>query len=87
MLPGSVVAQCISMALVFNDVSARLSRIVRVIDAEFEEMPGLRLTLPQARRLWHLSEEECEQALDYLCRLGLLTQDLTGHYLRRRFEY
>ena len=69
-----------------NDVSARLSSIVHIIDAEFDEMPGLRLTLPQARRLWHLSSEECEEALEQLCRLGLLTQDLTGHYLRRRYE-
>ncbi len=75
------------MDVAFSDVSARLSSIVQVIDAEFEEMPGLRLTLAQARRLWHLSEEECDQALDYLCRLGLLTMDSTGHYLRRRFEY
>ncbi len=75
------------MGVAFNDVSARLSSIVRVIDAEFDEMPGLRLTLSQARRLWHLSDEECELAFDHLCRVGLLTQDLNGHYLRRRFEY
>jgi hypothetical protein len=75
------------MGIAFDDVSARLSSIVQVIDAEFEEMPGLRLTLAQARRLWHLSEGECDQALDYLCRLGLLTLDATGHYLRRRFDY
>lgn len=75
------------MAAAFTDVSSRLSDIVRLIDAEFEEMPGLRLTVAQARRLWHLSEEECDRALDYLCRLGLLTRDSTGHYLRRRFDY
>jgi hypothetical protein len=69
-----------------NDVSARLSGIEHIIDAEFDEMPGLRLTLSQARRLWHLSPEACELALEQLCRLGLLTRDLTGHYLRRRVE-
>jgi hypothetical protein len=75
------------MGVAFEHVSARLSSVVRVIDAEFEEMPGLRLTRPQARRLWHLSDDECEQALEHLCRLGLLAQDPTGRYLRRRFEY
>jgi hypothetical protein len=75
------------MGIAFEDVSARLSSIVQVIDAEFDEMPGLRLTLSQARRLWHLSQEECDQALDYLCRLGLLTRDSNGHYRRRRFDY
>jgi len=33
---------------------------------EFEEQPGLRLTRPQIRRLWNLSERTCSEVLAYL---------------------
>lgn len=68
-------------------LSARITDIARVIDGEFREMPGMRLTQPQIRRLCHLSDPECEQALDYLCHSGLLTQDETGRFFRRRADY
>lgn len=51
-----------------------------IVDAEFREMPGLRLTAPQAQRLWHLSPEECRDVLDYLTRKGRLQRDRTGQY-------
>ncbi len=34
--------------------------------SEFNEMPGLRLTLPQASRLWNLDLASCEQVIDAL---------------------
>lgn len=71
---------------VLEDVAARVTGIAQVIDSEFHEMPGMRLTRPQVRRLWNLSDAECEQVLEYLCKAGLLTQDETGRYLRRRFD-
>jgi hypothetical protein len=46
------------------------------IHAEFSEMPGLQLTLPQAARLFNLDPAQCERALGSLvdrgalCRLG-----------------
>lgn len=57
-----------------------MDRIVRVIDAEFREMPGMRLTPSQVRRLWNLSEGECEAVLDRLLRAGQLIRDPTGRY-------
>jgi hypothetical protein len=36
------------------------------IRGEFSEMPGLRLTLAQACRLWHLERAMCEGALQRL---------------------
>lgn len=33
------------------------------IRGEYREMPGLRLTLPQACRLWQLDVETCEAVL------------------------
>ena len=48
------------------------------IDAEFAEMPGLRLTEAQIRRRWLLSEAECTAVLDYLTMARHLAQDHCG---------
>ena len=40
--------------------------IVRRIQGEFLEMPGLRLTEPQARRLWALEPSLCSAVLTEL---------------------
>ena len=45
------------------------------IEAEFREMPGLTLTLPQAARLFSLEPARCEQILLALVRRGLLRTD------------
>ena len=42
------------------------------IQAEFVEMPGLRLTLGQASRLFGMDREDCRQALDRLVQGGAL---------------
>lgn len=75
------------MTLAFGDAGARVVDIVRVIDAEFEEMPGMRLTDAQIRRLWNLSTQDAELVLAHLCGLGRLVRDQTGRYFRRQFDY
>ena len=40
--------------------------------AEYHEMPGLMLTLPQAMRLFGACRIECQQTLDQLVAEGLL---------------
>ena len=51
-------------------VTASCSRItdalIQRVCGEFLEMPGLRLTRQQARRLWGLDEPTCRQVLDFL---------------------
>jgi hypothetical protein len=42
------------------------------IRAEFAEMPGLKLTLPQAARLFNLEKERCERVLGRLVEAGAL---------------
>jgi hypothetical protein len=44
----------------------------RRILAEFSEMPGLKLTLPQACRLFNIERGRCEGALDALVCEGFL---------------
>jgi hypothetical protein len=45
------------------------------LTAEFSEMPGLRLTLAQAVRLFSLDTERCAQVLDILVERGVLSTD------------
>ena len=52
------------------------------IRAEFNEMPGLRLTFHQAQRLWGLDEKTCLNALAELVGSGFLARN-AGHYSRR----
>ena len=37
--------------------------VIRRVQGEFLEMPGLRLTEPQARRLWGLDAASCSDLL------------------------
>jgi hypothetical protein len=43
------------------------------IRAEFKEMPGLKLTLPQASRLFNVDAARCERVLETLVARGLLS--------------
>jgi hypothetical protein len=42
------------------------------IEAEFREMPGLALTLPQAARLFSIEPAQCERVFDALVHDGRL---------------
>jgi len=46
--------------------------VVDRVRAEFVEMPGLELTLPQAVRLWGMGPDDCRQVLDALAEAGFL---------------
>ena len=50
------------------------------VRGEFLEMPGLRLTREQARRLWGLDDETCARVLDILMRSGFLLCGDDGRY-------
>ena len=52
------------------------------ISAEYLEMPGLRLTLRQALRLWGLDEPTCTAALDTLLESKFLCRRIDGTYMR-----
>ena len=43
-----------------------MTELVGRIRAEFLEMPGLRLTVTQASRLWGLDEGACRRVIDVL---------------------
>ena len=52
---------------------------IDVIRREFGEMPGMRLTRAQIRRLWNLSLSECDRVVDALIADGFLVQTSGGH--------
>jgi hypothetical protein len=45
------------------------------IRAEYREMPGLKLTLAQASRLFNLEPHRCARALEALVKVGVLWTD------------
>ena len=61
-------------------------RLLRRMWDENVEMPGLRLTRAQARRLWSLDESTCRQLLGVLVRAKLLICDPDGRYARAAQE-
>ena len=54
-----------------------------LIRMEYHELPALSLTFWQAQRLWNLSEELCERALQSLVREKFLTMTSSGRFVRR----
>jgi DNA-binding IclR family transcriptional regulator len=51
------------------------------IRLEYLEMPDLKLTLPQVRRLCDLPQDACESAVEALLSVGFLQQSDTGRFL------
>lgn len=62
-------------------VFAQQEHLAARIRAEYEEMPGLKLTARQASRFWHLDPEDSERLLDTFVAAGLLRRTTDGHYL------
>jgi hypothetical protein len=53
----------------------------RCAQAEYLEMPGLKLTAAQASRLWHLDAAASATLLDSMVDAGLLYRARDGAYL------
>ena len=57
---------------------------MRLIQAEYREMPGLHLTRPQIQRLWRLDDDTCDTLLDALVDARFLRQTARGAYVLDR---
>jgi len=55
----------------------------RRIEAHFDDQRGLRLTLAQARRLFHVREDICDRVLAELIGEGRLERNRDGQFRRR----
>jgi hypothetical protein len=58
-----------------------LEALVARVRGEYQEMPGLRLTLAQACRLWQVDASTCESLLEQLVRERFLYKTNTGCYI------
>ena len=59
----------------------KLEPLLIRIRGEYREMPGLRLSLSQACRLWHLDRATCEAALHALVHEHFLHQMQDAAYI------
>ena len=65
-----------------RDMAKRQALVQRLI-AEFDEMPGLRLSLAQASRLFGVSMAATARILTDLTKTGTLCRNASNLYMRR----
>jgi Fic family protein len=53
------------------------------VRAEFLEMPGLKLTIAQAQRLWGIDRATCEAAIEELIACRFLARTRDGAFVLR----
>jgi hypothetical protein len=54
--------------------------LMRRVRGEYREMPGMRLTVDQAMRLWTMDRETCADVLSSLVAAHFLERDCNGRY-------
>jgi len=64
------------------ELNRATDEVLSRVQGEFLEMPGLRLTEPQARRLWGLDAASCEALLAALVDAKFLFQTRDGAFMR-----
>jgi hypothetical protein len=69
------------MPIISAHPDARVTDWLGLIRAEYLELPGLHLTLPQARRLWGLDEVTSQAVFAALVDARFLKQTRTGAYV------
>jgi predicted transcriptional regulator of viral defense system len=62
--------------------SGRPHTLLEQIQAEYAEMPGLSVTLPQAQRLWAVDQATCEEVFSRLISRGVLKRTSKGRFIR-----
>ena len=60
----------------------RIDEVLQRIQGEYLEMPGLRLTPAQARRLWGLESDVCTALLGSLVDARFLVETTDGAFVR-----
>ena len=64
------------------NTTAALHELLRRIEGEYREMPGLSVTAPQAERLWGLDSTTCSFVLMTLIQRRILKRTASGTYVR-----
>jgi len=66
-----------------SDASTLPESILRRVRAEFLEMPGLKLTVAQAQRLWGMDRSTCEALIEHLTTARFLAWTHDGAVIQR----
>ena len=61
--------------------------LLRRVMSEYDEMPSLRLTPPQAMRLWGLDRAMCDAVLRVLSEAHFLRRDDAGQFFKVHADY
>ncbi len=59
-----------------------IRRLTRRVRAEYDEMPGLSVTMPQAQRLLDIDPQTCALVFRALMQQGVLRRTAQGRYVR-----
>ena len=78
-----IVAICSGPQLAVVHSTMPLHRLEHRIRADYLDMPGLSLTMPQAQKLWHLDAETCRVLLTMLADQGFLRRTSRGLFVLR----
>ena len=62
--------------------SGAIRTLLELVQAEYAEMPGLSVTLPQAQRLWAVDRSTCEEVFSRLISGGVLRRTTKGRFVR-----
>jgi hypothetical protein len=63
-------------------IAQPLDDVIRRVQGEYIEMPGLRLTPAQAQRLWGLDRVACDALLEALVDAKFLLRTRDGAFMR-----
>jgi DNA-binding IclR family transcriptional regulator len=69
--------------LIVRDPGDTFDALMARVRGEYGEMPGLRLTVSQACRLWHVGASTCERLFEQLVREGFLYRTEKSAYIAR----
>jgi hypothetical protein len=58
--------------------AADVGELMKVVQDEFREMPGLRLTRAQFKRLWSMDQSTCDVLIDVLVEKSFLVMRPDG---------
>src|SRR5262249_40907742 len=79
---GAPLASRESFHFVFQEAFMDVDVVTRRVQAEFEEMPGMTLTMPQASRLFGIEREICKMIVERLVRTSYLKWTAAGSFTR-----
>ena len=74
-------AEPVGHLIAMNAVRSLLDCDLRRIEAEYLDVPGLKLTAAQASRFWQFDTQRSEALLDSLVEAGVLYRARDGAYL------